>query len=348
MTYGIRDTNPLPVAGQAQWDSAVNAKLQAHDDTLAQRVGVDGLDINGTLDAQGNAVINVSNVRFFTGGDPGVANSVFISSGDLFVRDGSNRLVQVTSGGAVNVAGSGGFGGDYVSSNQNGASFTNATNTFTFTVSGGTVYATIEGGSLKVHNGSSAQAITLSAPATLGSSYTVTLPTSVPLTGGPTVLRFDATGSLQAAASASFSASIPVAWATPVSVGGGLNFQSNTGWSFGTGDELAIGVPYEPGDRIDSVSLGFDTGATGGALTGTLWFVSDAGNKQQLAQVSFNAVHPGALRTIGTGTPTLTGSFPVSPPTTGTLTLSVKSGGSPQGLVLFSAYYAGMRRTITS
>lgn len=341
MTYGVRDTNPMPVAGQVQWDQAVNAKLQAHDDTLAQRVTVDGINVNGTLDAQGNAVINVSNVRYFPDGDPGVANSVFMSSGDLWVRDGSNRLVQLTSGGVVNVAGSGGFGGDYVSSNQNGASFTNATGTFTFTVNGGTSYATMEHGSVLIHNGSSAQAVTLQSPSGLGSSYAITLPTSLPLNGGPAALRIDATGSIQCAASSSFTESLDASAARPSFglVGGYNTTAALAGWSIGgislTGS-IDYPVAFRNGDRMDS--LGFSLFGTS-CVTASLMFRTDGnvggGLGNQIARLAFNVANTTAslFYTMQAGAATLTGTLPYSPPSTGSLYLNVNSGGNSQIIV---------------
>lgn len=319
MTYGIRDTNPMPVAGQVQWDQAVNAKLQAHDDTLAQRVTVDGINVNGTIDAQGNAVINVSNVRFFIGGDPGVANSVFISSGDLWVRDGSNRLVQLTSGGSVNVAGSGGFGGDYVSSNQNGASFTNATGTFTFTVSGGTSYATLEHGSVLVHNGSSTGYVGIAAPSTIGSTqYTLTMPAA--LVGGPALVRVDATGTVQFAQSASFTESYDASRGVVASTVGTITYDSTNGWSLGTGGgTIDIEVPYTFGDTITAVGVGRFTGFP---LSASLIFRDNSGSLATIARASWNDNVSG-MKFLQAGTPTMTGTFPYTPPGTGSLSLLV-------------------------
>lgn len=196
-SYGVRITLTLPNAGDVQWDGPLGDVINAILDVVANRVGVDGLDINGTLDVQGHEISNILDARFTTGGDPGTANSIFInSSGELCVRDSSNRLVQVTSGGSVNVTGTGGFGGDYAAANPGGASFASATSTFTFTVSGGTVYATVEAGAYRIHNGSSTGYVGLAAPSTIGSTqYTLTMPVSL-LSTGRRVMEVDSTGSI--------------------------------------------------------------------------------------------------------------------------------------------------------
>ena len=181
-SYGIAIILPSPTAGQVFWDGPLNDKLQAIVDVLAQRVTVDGLDIQKALEMNGNALIDASAIDFVLGGDPGTASSLFYgTNGELFCRDGSNRLIQLTSNGVLNVAGNGGFGGDYVATNQNGAFYTNATQTFTFTAAGGTTFTTVEAGPLKTHNGGS-NAVTVQSPTNLGASYTFTLPTSLPLT----------------------------------------------------------------------------------------------------------------------------------------------------------------------
>lgn len=196
-SYGVQITLPIPSAGQVQWSGPLNDLLQSFIDVLAARVTVDGIDITASLNMQGNALINALNVQFIPNGDTGVANTLYYSGGELWLRDGTNRTVQITSGGVVNVAGSGGFGGDYISANQNGASYTSATQTFSFTSSGGTVYSALESEKVKIHNGSSAYSVTLQSP-TIAANETITLPGTNPATR--TFLMMDATGSLYAEA----------------------------------------------------------------------------------------------------------------------------------------------------
>ena len=345
-SYGVAITLPLPTAGQVQWDGPLGDLLQAFIDVLGRRVTVDGMDIAAALDMNGHALVDATAIEFIANSDPGVANSLYYGAGgELFCRDGTNRAVQLTSGGVVNVAGSGGFGGDYTSSNQNGASFTNATSTFTFTASGGTVYATVEGGTVKVHNGSSAQSVALASP-TLASSYTITLPTSLPANGGPTLLRWDATGSIQAAASASFTESLDavlgaaLAGTTSYNAGG-------QGWSIGNptpGNGVGtvdFPVNYQSGDRIDSIAMG----TNGVGMTASLLFRSDSGAQATIVRCTFNTGSAG-LFTLQSGTPTMTGTLPYTPPGTGSLYLEVTSTNN--GNVEFKGYRVVRLRKIIS
>jgi hypothetical protein len=353
-SYGVAITLPLPVAGQVQWDGPLGDLLQALIDVLSQRVTVDGMDIGASLDMQGHALIDALNVQFISEGDSGAINTLYYSAGELFARDGSNRAVQITSGGVINVAGSGGFGGDYVSSNQNGASFTNSTSTFTFTAAGGTVYATMEGGEVKVHQGSSANSVGLKSPASLGSSFELTFPTSLPTNGGPALLRIDATGSIQCAASASFTESFDASAALPSAglVGGYNTTVALAGWSIGgigsTGS-VDFPVPYQLGDRIDSLGVSLFGTST---VTASLMFRTDGavggGAGNQIARMAFAIANTTAslFYTMQNGSNTLTGTLPYTSPGTGSLYMNVNSGGNSQ-IVVGGSRFGRTRRLIS-
>lgn len=318
-SYGVRITLPLPTSGQVQWDGPLGDLLQQFIDVLAARVTVDGLDVGAALDLQGHALVNALNVGFIGNGDPGTANSLYYSGGELFCRDGANRTVQLTSGGVVNVAGSGGFGGDYTSSNQNGASFTNSTSTFTFTVSGGTSYATMEHGPVRIHNGSSTGYVGVAAPSSIGSTqYTMTMPSA--LVGGPALVRVDATGTVQFAQSASFTESYDASRGVVASTVGTITYDSSNGWSLGTGGgSIDIEIPYTLGDTIVAVGVGRFSGFP---LSASLFFRSDSGSLATIARASWNDNVSG-MKFLQAGTPTMTGTFPYTPPGTGSLSLNV-------------------------
>lgn len=324
-SYGIRIVLPLPVTGQVQWDGPLNDLLQALLDVLAQRVTVDGLDIGAALDMQGNALINALNIQFVTGGDPGVPNSIYYSGGELFVRDGSNRAIQLTSGGIVNVGGSGGFGGDYVSSNQNGASYTNATQTFTFTSAGGTSYATIEGGELKVHSGANANSVGLKSAAALASSIEFTLPTGLP--NGPGLLRVDGTGTMGVSVSGTFKEYWPI---VPALTAGTVTSLSPGTQTISSGGSISFGFPCRDGDTLIDFSFKTDNAQ----LTASVTFQGEGGSTQ-VARVALNTQT--GIITINGSTPTLTGSMPFTP--------SVYSGSF---FVSLQAAAGGPDRTITA
>lgn len=320
-SYGVRINLPLPVVGAPNWDDPLNELLQELIDVLAQRVTVDGLDITTALDLQGNALINASNIGFITDGDPGTPNTMYYSSdGELFVRDGFNRVIQITSGGVINVGGTGGFGGDYVSTNQNGASYINSTQTFSFTSAGGTVYSTMEHGAVKIHAATS-DAVTLQAPTGL-TPYTITFPNNVPA-GARAIVTADATGSLAFSLSASFTESIPMqsGIADPLTAPdaqyvGGI-------WTLGpaAGGTVDLGIPYTFGDRIDAIQFG----TTGVQSTASLYHVNTTGTRTLIVRKAFNG-GPAGLQVLQSGSHTMTGTLPYTPPGTGSLYLAVANG----------------------
>ena len=320
-SYGIPITLSLPVDGQVSWSGPLNAILQAIIDVIGTRVTVDGIDIAASLEMNGQALVDARNISFIPGGDTGTVNSVFYSTdGELYLRDGANRLVQVTAGGVLNVGGTGGFGGDYVSTNQNGASYTNSNQTFTFTAAGGTVFAPMESGRLIVHE-SGATAVTLRSPSSL-TSYTLTLPNNVPQ-GARAVVTADATGSLAFSLSASFTESLPIQAGNAGTDDPDAFYQGGI-WNLGSSVAVNVdfGIPYTFGDRIDAVQFG----TAGNATTGTLYHVSNTGNRVMIARKAFNGGGPG-LQTLQAGAHTMTGTLPYTPPGTGSLYIQI--GNAP-------------------
>lgn len=123
-------------------NTALTNQLDPHDHTSGKGVKIpsSGLNINATLPMNDNGLgetkfIEASNqTALFTGGSE--TNRVYASNAaggrsELYYRDSSGSNVQITNGGSINVASAGGFGGDYVSASAS-ATFTNATNTYTF------------------------------------------------------------------------------------------------------------------------------------------------------------------------------------------------------------------------
>lgn len=354
MAYGIRIDLPLPQAGQVSWDGPLNDILQEVIDVLASRVTVDGLDIRDTLDVQGSAIVDALRISFIPEGDPNTPNSVFYDDGELKCRDGLNRLVQLTSGGVVNVSGGSGFAGDYAATNSNGASYNNLTKTFTYTTDGGTSYAISETADLILHRGSGANTTRIRANDALGTSYVMTLPPGPP--SATSVLRVDVTGGLTFAGSASFTESIDITLGKPASnyfVNYSYNesalinglFMGPATSSIRIGYDFPIG--YTLGDRIDGVAFGL-AAPVGSTVTGTLYHQSDAGGTAVIARCAFDGNGTPGLRTMQAGTFTMTGTLPYLPPNTGSLRLRVMT--APQagvGETLYTVQWIGTRKLIS-
>src|SRR5574337_28424 len=148
--YGTKITLSLPTGGQVSWDGPLNDVLNAIIDVLADRVTPAGFNYSTDLDAQGHALIDVRDIAFAPSADTGAVNTIFVAgsgqagvtAGEWYLRDSSNNLVQLTSGGTINVASNAGFGGGYAAASQAAgspiATYNSANGRFSFTTEGST------------------------------------------------------------------------------------------------------------------------------------------------------------------------------------------------------------------
>ena len=123
-------------------NTALTNQVDVHDHTTGKGVAIpsSGININAPLEFNANGAEEVGYVQcetqtsLFTGGSE--TQRVYASNAaggrtELYYRDSSGSNLKITNIGSINVASAGGFGGDYVSSSAS-ATFTNATNTYTF------------------------------------------------------------------------------------------------------------------------------------------------------------------------------------------------------------------------
>lgn len=326
--------------GTQAWGPLERAVLSSLIDTVQQAVNVDGLDVNGNLDLHGHGCVNAAFVQFVLSGDAGSLRQQWVdSSGDLWYRDGQNRTVQVTSGGALAVgASTGGFAGDYISTNPSGATYDNSTGKFTFTApSPSGQAAIINGGPIQLRAGTDTDYVGLAVPASLPGTYTLTFPSTLPA-GQQSIVVCDATGGLNYRLSASFTEAIDVAAADGPSVTYGDNGQSISN------STVDLGIPFNLGDRIDAVSLGFVNTIAPVATTASLQFRNDAGGGlTQIARLCFNDGVGGA-HVLQAGAATLTGTLPYTPPASGTLFARLSCAGT---LVFTSCRVTRLRKLIS-
>lgn len=115
-------TKPVPGGSNGTWDDLLNAlidQIDAHDHTSSKgaRVPLAGLIIATALVMNGYDITDVRSVRLANqGGSLAGAsdlNCVFVVNGELAYRDASGNVVQLTSGGGINIASVGTIGGDY-------------------------------------------------------------------------------------------------------------------------------------------------------------------------------------------------------------------------------------------
>jgi hypothetical protein len=185
------------------WANNVNTAfsvVDAHNHTSGNGVPITSaaININGLLSFNGNDATNFRSTRFSS--QPGVisgANDVsclFVVGGDLYYNSGAGQHIQITIGGALNASSIGGIGGDYATSGAT-VSYSSLNQTFTFWQSSG-VSALLDVGPIKLHAISNVNYVNLQASGSMSSSYSLTLPTSLP--GVQSFLTVDASGNVGA------------------------------------------------------------------------------------------------------------------------------------------------------
>lgn len=192
------DLPDVSVTPGPTWASDLNTALtnqvDVHDHTSGNGVPIpsSGLNINAELPMNTNGMGQAGYVAFqnqtslFTGGSETSRAYVSNAGGgreELYYRDSNGSNVKITNNGSINVASAGGFGGDYVSAGAS-ATFTNATNTYTFN-NGSSARANIDAlgiksiGSMKLNTTALAGNLTLS---DTDNYYMILVDTSAPRT----------------------------------------------------------------------------------------------------------------------------------------------------------------------
>ena len=317
--YGISLNLPIPQAGAVSWDGPLNALLQAIVNVLAQRVTPTGMNINSSLSMNGNMLVDVSSLEFIPAAtDPGTACTVFVAgpgsgltSGEWYIRDGSNREIQLTSGGYLNLTVNGGFGGQYVAAGAV-ASYNAGNDTYYFTTNG-TIPANI--------NAAAGQFTAITGSSAVFSNYGCGYI-------GVSLLQADMTGTITTVQSGTVTQWIDVA--SGLASAGAPSYLTSTGWSL-TGSLQAVDVPlnYFQGDQLQQVIYT----TNGITTTGTLYFreVNPAGGANTSIIARIYQTGKVAV-TMSAGGHTLTGSLPFTPggpgvPATGSLFF--QCGGGP-------------------
>lgn len=90
--------------------------LSAIEDDLAGLITSGEIDINAELSCNGQPVTNVGGLRL-AGGESTVVGTLYMDGSDLWVRTAAGA-VKLTADGGVNIADSGGIGGDYGSGDE--------------------------------------------------------------------------------------------------------------------------------------------------------------------------------------------------------------------------------------
>jgi hypothetical protein len=130
----------LPVVSSTigpDWATKLNTALtsvDSHDHTSSkgQKIPTAGLNINANLDFNANALTNFLEATFKNNTvDSSTTNSAYVKNGDLYFKDSASNNVRVTSGGALDLSGTGGITGDYTTTSAT-AFYTDSSLTYFF------------------------------------------------------------------------------------------------------------------------------------------------------------------------------------------------------------------------
>lgn len=200
MARGDTISTTVPSVGDAETQGTTDLLtiLSALVTIAETKVTPSEIDMDATLDFNSQAGENVKYFEFVTQvSDPATAETLYTkndgATDELYFQNGSGSVVQITNGGALNVAATGsvtgaGYGSGGVAVNWNSA----GTNYQFKSGSGADDYAALTADGLQLRDGSS-HAVTLDSPA-LAADYTITFANAVP--GSESFLTLDNSGQL--------------------------------------------------------------------------------------------------------------------------------------------------------
>jgi hypothetical protein len=311
---------PTENSDAGTWDATINTALTRvashdHSSGLGVKVKTNGLDINADLTFSSAGVFyaakDVKTVDF----QPQAASAMTAYAGNLFVNStDSNNLyfrtqsgtnVRITNGTSLDITASGGIAGDYISTGAEVA-FSDSGKEYTFKQKDpDNFWAAMRSGPLRIAELDTTDSVYVEviAPAALGSSYTITLPTAAP--AATSVVQMSNSGVLSASAAAAIASGAITATgaisSTSTVTGTDFKFTSTvtfniggcaatlpsasaptytvndtTGeaiWTFATGNRIALPAGMlRSGDRITAFLCRADSTAGGsGTLDTKLW-----------------------------------------------------------------------------
>lgn len=188
--------------GSGLWADALDAALgllDEHDHTPGKgpRVPILGLDVNDDLSLTGaHALTDAHHVKLFPVALFSDAGSVFINQADnnLYFQNSVGTNIKITDGNILNVAGfAGSIGGDYTAVSA-ALNFDSGGNRYTLRGAGGTTWARMASGEVRLFETGSTDAVFVghAAPTALAGSYTVTWPLALP--GAQALVQVEADG----------------------------------------------------------------------------------------------------------------------------------------------------------
>lgn len=178
------------------WATKTRAAFQAIIDDIEPKVATGAIEESAAHSLNGYAIEDARWLYFRVGNTTDIPPAgVGYKNGDLWATDEAGNQIQITTGGAINIAGSGGFAGDYVSAGAV-AYYSDATSRYTFYDGAGDLLANLRGLTFQVaSDGADTSRVTLDYTGVV--NYSLTLPPSLPAAGAALVM--DALGNVAAA-----------------------------------------------------------------------------------------------------------------------------------------------------
>lgn len=206
MAIGAPQNITLPTVGgsSGSWGSELNSALNTLIASVEAKVTASALDLNDTVDFQNQVADRVQQVKGqnLTATKTGAANanSHYFVDGDWYITDGDANVIRVTTGGALNIAVSGGFTGDYGGSTEE-AQYSNSSKLYSF-LQASSHRAKIDSAEHRLYEESQGTSsyVALKSPGSLATSYDWTYPTALPGAGETHLVTVDENGDLDTTA----------------------------------------------------------------------------------------------------------------------------------------------------
>lgn len=311
MAYGNAISATLPtvsVTAGPTYATQVNAFLQALQQVVEAKVTPSGVDISADLSfLSGSTYYSASNLKaakfhnesaalsaasyptslYFTGTD-----------GNLYVNDGANRQIQITTGGAVNVSTTGGITGSGYGSGSVEVNWDSGNSAYRMRSGAATDnFADVVVDDVLLNDGSG-NYVTVASPA-LSADYTLTLPSAV-AGGSGYMVTMDASGNLGTTTTPTFStatisttstfsgkATFAVEYAHPQRIrhvtamemeSSLATFQGASNevyWECSGTQNIYIPIPLTEGDRFEQLLIWIETSANAGTRTLQIGYFND-------------------------------------------------------------------------
>lgn len=287
-------TNPnLTLPSGSDTMATVVAKIATALSTLATSIADKAtpaaFNINQALSLAGNALTDCSTITLVRGNISTTPGSMYYGTdGEFYAVDVTGTAVKLTANGQINIGGTGGFVGDYVSSNSTGAAYDSASGQFRFTKAAGAQWADVVAANV-VHQGS-AGSVKIGVDAAINTARIFNFK-SLPAAGVSLLVYNAATSTLEDAnVTAPTNAVVSVnvgtltttvdekhtnVWSGPIQMTpsqGSTNFTAGDVFGISTGTGWGYHTPtilLRHGDRIKTYTIYTSTGL--GSVQVTLW-----------------------------------------------------------------------------